>query len=251
MTASAQLQDCPAGGGSDLKVFLDAFYVQDPTLINDAELSSLHLRLVSSLRTRLVTLNVEDLAVRLVSCKNRRPDDGSEFDSNRAGDLNARGVIMEIWGVLEAKKTAGNITDRAGVVHYVIHPLRYYGFFSEDKVDVPGLYESRFPRLPVGQDAGFLELISQSTELSAYAAIGIGLKKARAGDANGAVAYLTRGEHELSSGAPVEPSETASRAALLRYVHLARCAALKLTTSADVFSSAGPLPPAGVVGDCK
>lgn len=243
--ALAQLQNCPPGAGTDLKVYVDDFYFADDALRADRELRRLHDRLISILDTHLATLGVEDLATRPVRCPSRRPVDGSEFDRARAADLNARGVILELWGLLDATKTeSGDLTDRSGVVRFAIHPLRHYGFFTQQRTTVPGVYATRLPRSGSRPDADFLELMGQTNELAAYAAIGIGLRKAQANDADATVKYMSRAEHELSLLTPATDAEKRSHEALVAYVRSVRCEAYARTVVAAV-------TPGGAPGTCR
>jgi hypothetical protein len=120
----------------------------------------------------------KDSPVRFVLCEGRKPSiDGREFDKYLVDLLYNQGIILEIWGVLDARTDNGEIGSRQAHISYLMVPVRfaYYSKLSGPK----GIHILRYPEssdMPVGD---FLEFFEHTIDIDAFVAVGLGIKSLR------------------------------------------------------------------------
>jgi hypothetical protein len=227
--ARAQLVDCAAiRYASSYKIVIDDLFFAKPALDADADLKLVMDRLRFTVNNQLTALALQmrdathqSTPLSLVSCPGRHPLDASEFDRDRAQDLTDSKVVLEVWGTLDGSVRDGKVDAREARVGYAVMPLRFYEFGA---VDLPGVYVLRYPRSGGAPAGGFTGLLEQLPELDAYAALGVGLKAAKAKDFDLAVQFLKRAEALLGS-VPKGAStlDAALQQALAKYVQKKTC----------------------------
>ena len=233
LAARAQLVDCPAiRYASSYKVVMDDLFFAKPAMETDADLRLLMDRLRFIVNNRLTGLALEmrgathqSIPLSLVSCPGRHPLDASEFDHDRSQDLTDSKVVLEVWGTLDGVVQGGRIDAREARVGYAVLPLRFYEFGA---VDLPGIYVLRYPRSGTAPAGDLSVLFEQLPELDAYAALGVGLKAAKAKDFDLAVQFLKKSEALLGS-VPKGAStlDATLQQALVDYVRKKTCETIK------------------------
>jgi hypothetical protein len=188
---AAQFVPCAGVTSSqDYKLVLDDFALGNA---NDPDLRLFMEALRASLALNLAHLEAEGLGnVQLVRCQNRKPQ-STDFTTAAVRQLNARRVVLEMWGVGRAGASAG---DYRVFVSYFIVPVRQAG--SQDPasftVERKGRSDAPLDRL--------MEDVSQAIELKAYVAVGIGRKFLQEGQYDLARNSLCRAEAWLADAGP-------------------------------------------------
>ena len=173
--ASAQIVPCAGVTSSqEYKLLLDDFVIGNA---GDPDLKFFMEALRASLALNLANLEADGLGtVKLVRCQNRKPQD-TDFDAATVTQLNARRVILEMWGIGRAGGTAGDY--RAFITYFVI-PVRHSGPQGPATFTIERHGRSDSPLDTLMSD------VSQATELKAYVAVGMGTK------------FLQEGEYDLA-----------------------------------------------------
>ncbi len=125
-------------------------------------------------------LEGDNSAVQYVICRGRIPSiDGQEFDQNLVEMLYNQGIILEIWGTLNARIHQGKIKDRQAHIGYLIVPLQFTRY--SDQRGPSGIHILQYPEhgSPVATD--FLELFKHTNDIDAFVAVGLGIKSLKTG----------------------------------------------------------------------
>ncbi len=218
--SAAQIVPCSGIQDRGFKILLDDIF--------DAAggaASPLMQSLIYRLSTNLEQLQVESgLPLKVVRCAKRRPSDPSEFRRPLVEQLNARQVVLEVWG------TTAKATDQTGAevheatVGYLLVPVRFDEF--TDGQPSGAFLLSRQAKSVTSVDE-LVRLVDQAGELAAYVAVSTGVKLLRSKEYDQARAQLCRSEALLTRAAGPTPS--ARDKTLIGYVQ---------RTAADVVTQA-------------
>ena len=197
--SAAQIVPCSGIQDRGFKILLDDIF--------DAAggaASPLMQSLIYRLSTNLEQLQVESgLPLKVVRCAKRRPSDPSEFRRPLVEQLNARQVVLEVWG------TTAKATDQAGAevheatVGYLLVPVRFDEF--TDGQPSGAFLLSRQAKSVTSVDE-LVRLVDQAGELAAYVAVSTGVKLLRSKEYDQARAQLCRSEALLTRAAGPTPS---------------------------------------------
>jgi hypothetical protein len=119
--APAQMRDCPGIAIDGYKVMLDSVSVLGPGT-QPANL------LLSRLRQK-VQFDLGDIQLEtspqvvLIPCRERAPQDVTDFNPTMVDSLNGHRVLVEIWGQIEAR--TGASMQRAQL-NFTLVPISYY-----------------------------------------------------------------------------------------------------------------------------
>ena len=207
--AAAQIVPCSGIQNPGFKILLDDIFDSA-----GGTASPLMPSLIYRVSTNLEQLQVESgLPLKVIRCAKRRPSDPSDFNKSIVEQLNARQVVVEVWG------TTAQATDQTGApiheatVGYVLVPVRFDEFTTGQPTGAFLL--SRQAKSVTSVDE-LVRIVDQSGELAAYVAVSTGVRLLRAGDYDQARAQLCRSEGLLTRAAGPAPS--ARDKALVGYV---------------------------------
>ena len=218
--ATAQIVPCPGIQGTGYKILLDDIF--------DAAggtASPLMSSLVFKLTTNLEQLQLESgLPLKVIRCAKRRPTDPADFKRPIVEQLNARQVVLEVWGTTaQATDTAGAKVHEA-TVGYLLVPVRFDEFTQGQP---SGAFISSKQAKSITSLDDLVRVVDQSGELAAYVAVSTGVKLLRAKEYESARAQLCRADALLTK--VVGQTPTVRDKALMSYVQ---------TLAADVVAQA-------------
>jgi len=207
--SAAQIVPCVGIQGPGFKILLDDIFD-----VAGGTASPLMPSLTYRVSTNLEQLRVESgLPLKVIRCAKRRPSDPSDFKRSLVEQLNARQVVLEVWG------TSALATDQAGapiqeaIVGYLLVPVR----FDEFTLGQPAgaFLLSRQAKSVTSVDE-LVRLVDQSGELAAYVAVSTGVKLLRSKEYDQARKQLCDSEGLLTRAAGATPG--ARDKALIGYV---------------------------------
>ena len=204
-------QIVPCGGIQDrgFKILLD-----DIVDLAGGGASPLMPSLIYRLSTNLEQLQLESgLPLKVIRCAKRRPSDPSDFARPLVEQLNARQVILEIWGTTTQATDAGGAPIHEATVGYLLVPVRFDEFTHGRP---PGAFVLSRQAKSVSSVDHLVRLVDQAGELAAYAAVSTGVKLLRSKEYDQARAQLCRSEALLTKAAGATP--TARDKSLVEYV---------------------------------
>jgi hypothetical protein len=208
-SAHAQLVPCEGLGDPGFKILLDDIF---DTAGGTA--SPLMQSLVHRVSANLEQLKVESrLPLKVIRCAKRRPRDPSAFKRSLVEQLNARQVVLEIWGTTAQATDAAGAPLHEAVVGYALVPVRADELVAGEPEGAFVL--SRQVKSVTSVDE-LLRVVDQAGELSAYVAAATGVKLLRAKQYDQARAQLCRADGLLRRVAG--PSPTARDKGLIDYV---------------------------------
>jgi hypothetical protein len=197
--SAAQIVPCSGIQDRGFKILLDDIFDSA-----GGTASPLMQSLIFRVSTNLEQLQVESgLPLKVIRCAKRRPSDPSDFRQPLVEQLNARQVVLEIWG------TTAQATDPTGaVVHeatvgYLLVPVRFDEFTQGQPAGAFLL--SRQAKSVTSVDE-LVRLVDQSGELAGYVAVSTGVKLLRSKEYDQARAQLCRSEVLLTRAAGGAPS---------------------------------------------
>ena len=189
--ATAQIVPCAGIQSTGYKILLDDIF--------DAAggtTSPLLPSLAFKLTTNLEQLQLESgLPLKVIRCAKRRPTDPADFKRPLVEQLNARQVVLEVWGTTaEATDPSGSKVHEA-TVGYLLVPVRFDEFTQGQP---SGAFISSKQAKSVTSVDDLVRVIDQSGELAAYVAVSTGVKLLRAKDYDSARAQLCRADALLT-----------------------------------------------------
>lgn len=214
LPGSADLRECRGVATAGYKVLLDDI----PPLGAEpppAELKRFMKELEFKVSTTLEQLGLEagpGIRLVVVRCENRQPEGEGDFSKRLVDGLNAQDVVLELWGNTNGGTDEQGKRYHEAFIGYALIPVRFYEF---DSGDPAGVYTVRHRKEVTASTGEVLDLFAQATELSAYAAIGVGTKSMKVHDYDRALQYLCKSELLLKQ-AGTAPG--ASQGSLLNYV---------------------------------
>ena len=205
----AQITPCGGIQEAGFKILLDDIFEA-----NSRTPTPLMASLLGRLAANLEQLQVESgLALKVVRCEKRRPSDPSAFTRPLVEQLDARRVVLEIWGSTALATDASGAPIHEVTVGYVLVPVR----FDELTVGQPtGAFLSSRQAKSLTSLDDLVSLVDQSGELAAYAAVTTGVKLLRSRDYDKARTQLCRASGLLAKAARAAP--TAREKSLIDYV---------------------------------
>ncbi len=159
--AHGQLIDCSDPGPPDsFKIFVDEIRTSDTSPPSAQVRKTLQAirkilteNLTMSAKTAASGISVTDLGVR--DCGQRFPKDASDFDDHQFDSLDNLRVILEVWGVLD------NSAKGSGAIGFALVPARPFA--------PPAVY--------VVPSSNLLNSLRQSTQVSAFAPLVLGIRR--------------------------------------------------------------------------
>jgi len=197
--AAAQMEPCVGIKESGFKILLDDIFEAA-----GGKASPLMSSLLYRVSTNLEQLQVESgLPLKVVRCAKRRPSDPSAFNRPLVEQLNARQVILEVWGTTAEATDAAGAPIHEAIVGYALVPVR----FDELTLGQPSgaFLLSRQTKSVTSLDE-LVRLVDQSGELAAYVAVSTGVRLLRSKEYDQARAQLCRSEGLLARVAGAAPS---------------------------------------------
>jgi hypothetical protein len=218
--SAAQIVPCSGIQDKGFKILLDDIFDSA-----GGTASPLMQSLIFRVSTNLEQLQVESgLPLKVIRCAKRRPSDPSDFRQPMVEQLNARQVVLEIWGsTAQATDPTGAVVHEA-TVGYLLVPVRFDEFTHGQPAGAFLL--SRQAKSVTSVDE-LVRLVDQSGELAGYVAVSTGVKLLRSKEYDQARAQLCRSEVLLTRAAGSAPS--ARDKTLIGYVQ---------RTAADVVTQA-------------
>ncbi len=199
VSASAQIVPCTGIQGTGYKILLDDIF--------DAAggaATPLMASLVFRLTTNLEQLQLESgLPLKVIRCTKRRPSDPSDFKRPLVEQLNARQVVLEVWGTTAQATDASGATVHEATVGYLLVPVRFDEFTQGQP---SGAFLSSKQAKSVTSLDDLVRVVDQSGELAAYVAVSTGVKLLHAGEYDAARAQLCRSEALLTQVGGPTPS---------------------------------------------
>jgi len=220
--APAAAQIVPCGGIQDrgFKILVDDIFDTAGGVA-----SPLMQSLIFRMSTNLEQLEVESgLPVKVVRCAKRRPSDPSDFRRPLVEQLNARQVVLEVWGSTAKATDATGAEVHEATVGYLLVPIRFDEFTDGQP---SGAFLLSRQTKSVSSVDELVRLVDQSGELAGYVALSTGVKLLRSKQYDQARAQLCRSESLLTRAAGATPATRDKT--LLAYVQ---------KTAADVVSQA-------------
>ncbi len=251
-----EIIDCfRAGDGRSYTVYLDEPSYAEPVFSSDGQLQIFMDRLWFFLDQDRERRWIEssDLPVGFALCQGRKPSlDGREFDAQLVDLLYNKGVLVEIWGTLDARAANGGLSDRQAHIGYLLVPVE---FVTRAGGGPSGKFFVRYSETPGGEAEDFLEFFRNTTDLDAFVAVSLGVKALRAGDFPLAQGNLCRArlmlEQQLQRG-QVAGQRKARLRELAAYAGEAAAEAIRSArqqggdpTSLDLLDPAQPCPREG------
>lgn len=169
--AEAQLRPCSGVTEPGLKILLD-----DIARSGGAPSPFVDL-LTARLEANLEQLRVEaGLTVKVLRCAKRLPGSPAAFTRPLVQDLNARQVVLEVWGTTAEVEADGETYHEASI-GYVLVPIRFHEFAAAQP---PGAFVVPRRAKSLATPDDLVQLVDQAGALAAYAATGAGTRLARA-----------------------------------------------------------------------
>jgi hypothetical protein len=205
--APAQMRDCPGISIDGYKVMLDNVSVtgagaQDSTLLLN--------RLRQKVQFDLAAIQLETTPqMVLVPCRDRTPQDASDFNPMIVDSLNGHRVLVEIWGQIEART---GISVQRAQLNFTLVPISFY-----DSPLVPaGGFSTSYQQRLAGKPDELTKLFGEFSELKAYYSLTAGVKSLKEHEYDQAFLCFCRASSLLGQ-APVGMG-SAVRLSLLKYL---------------------------------
>jgi hypothetical protein len=235
----AAIVSCSGVNTPGYKVLLDDIVPSSGTAA-----SPLMQPLIHRLDANLEQLRVETgLPLTVVRCARRLPEDPADFRKPLVEDLNARQVVLEIWGTTTPVVDGAERYEEASI-GYALIPIRFYEFNASDP---PGVFMVPRRARSVSSVDDLVRLVDQAGSLKSYVAVGAGTRLLRTRAYDDARAQLCRAEALLASQ---RPQSLTADARLLEYVR--RLAGQTVTAARQDANYQGPLKllPIGAGAGC-
>jgi hypothetical protein len=218
--ATAQIVPCSGVQDRGYKILVDDIFDAAGGVA-----SPLMQSLIFRVSTNLEQLQVESgLPIKVVRCAKRRPSDPSDFRRPLVEQLNARQVVLEVWGSTAKATDATGAEVHEATVGYLLVPIRFDEFTTGQPAGAFLL--SRQTKSVTSVDE-LVRLVDQSGELAGYVALSTGVNLFRAKQYDQARAQLCRSESLLTRAAGATPATRDKT--LIAYIQ---------KTAADVVSQA-------------
>jgi hypothetical protein len=204
--AECAIQDC-RGISTEVgyKVLVDEISYLSNTPVSPVEARMFAERIKFGVNGALNQLKLEaGPQVKVVACKDRKPD-VADFDLSLVKNLNSRQVVLELWGIVGPSLDAKGISQNEAYINYALIPVRLNELSSEELGQAPGIYEIQYLKKSSGGSSEIPDILTQAPELSAYAAIGLGINHLKQLNYDNAYGCLCQGISILTRAQAGEP----------------------------------------------
>jgi hypothetical protein len=205
--APAQMRDCPGISVDGYKVILDNVSVLGPGTSSATLLLN---RLRQKVQFDLAAMQLETTPqMVLVPCRERSPQDATDFNVAIVDSLNGHRVLVEIWGQIE---TRAGVSVQQAQLNYTLVPVSHY-----DRAVVPqGGFSAAYQQRLRGTPDDLVKLFGEFSDLKAYVSIAAGVKSIKEHDYDQAFLCFCRARSLL--GQPSASVEPAVKTSLLKYL---------------------------------
>jgi hypothetical protein len=205
--APAQLRECPGIANPGYKVMLDNLGVLGPGT-QSAQL--LRDRLRQKVQFDLANIQLETSPQLLVvPCRERVPQDVTDFNPTIVDSLNNQRVLVEIWGQIQART---GVSLQRAQLNFTLVPVSHY-----DRLVVPaGGFTTAYQQRLNGNPDDLVKLFGEFSDLKAYVSIAAGVKSLKEHDYTQAFACFCRAGSLLRQ--PAAGMDPAVRTSLIRYL---------------------------------
>lgn len=204
---AAQMVDCPGISADGYKVLFDNLSISGANT-DTAKLMLNRLRQKVQFDLTSTQLETTPQTV-LVPCRDRTPQDVTDFNPSIVDSLNGHRVLIEIWGQIEAR--TGLAVQRAQL-NFTLVPISFYDRPAVPPTGFSSAYEQRLRGTP----DDLAKLFGEFSDLKTYVSIAAGVKSLKEHQYDQAYACFCRATTLLTqSPAGMQPSLKTS---LLRYV---------------------------------
>ncbi len=207
VVAPAQMRECPAMSVDGYKIVLDNVSVRG----SKTDFSTL---LLTRLRQK-VQLDLGDIQLDttpqlvVVPCRDRTPQDVTDFNPTVVDSLNGHRVLVEIWGRIEARS---GVSVQRAQLNFTLVPISYY-----DRSVVPvGGFSTDYQQRVRGDPDELVKMFGAFSDLKAYVSIAAGVKSLKEHEYDQAFLCFCRARSLL--GLPPTGVEPPVRNALTRYL---------------------------------
>jgi len=172
--AHASMRDCQAPEAAQYVVFLSEPEFTPEAFESRAKMLLFYNRLQEYLDQHrdLEMAGISHVPFRVARCEGRIPAiDGKDFNRRVVRSLYIRGVVIEIWGMLDAKRVNSQRTNLSAQMNYLLVPVKLRAL--EDSKDLPGIHRFNYPDTEIVA-TDFIDLISNS-DLHTFVAAAIGV----------------------------------------------------------------------------
>lgn len=205
--APAQMRDCPGISIDGYKVILDNVSVLGPGTQDTNLLLS---RLRQKVQFDLAAIQIETTPqLLLVPCRDRAPQDVTDFNPTIVDSLNGHRVLVEIWGQIEAHS---GISLQRAQLNFTLVPISYY----DQPMVPPAGFSTAYQKRLRGNPDELVKLFGEFSDFKAYVSIAAGVKSLKEHDYDQAFLCFCRAGSLL--GQPPAGMEPAVRSLLLRYL---------------------------------
>jgi hypothetical protein len=142
--------------------------------------------------------------VKVVACKDRKPE-AADFDLPLVKNLNSKQVVLELWGVVGPGVDAKGMAQHEAYINYAVIPVRLNELSTGELGQAPGIYEIQYRQKSSGGSSVVPDILTQAPELSAYAAIGLGINHLKQQNYDNAYGCLCQGISILTRAQAGEP----------------------------------------------
>lgn len=203
----AQLRDCPGISIDGYKVMLDNVRVSGAKT-EDALL--LLNRLRQKMQFDLAAIQLETIPQTvLVPCRDRTPQDVTDFNPTIVDSLNGHRVLVEVWGQVEART---GLSMQRAQLNFTLVPVSFY-----DRPVVPaGGFSAAYQQRLRGNPDDLARLFGEFSDLKSYVSVAAGVKSLKEHEYDQAYLCFCRADSLLRQ--PAANLEPAVKASLLRYL---------------------------------
>ncbi len=236
--ASAQIVPCSGMSDSGYKILVDDIVAGSTT-------SPLMPLLIGKIDSNIEQVLLETgFKILVLRCAKRRPMSVGDFRQSLISELNARQVLLEVWGTVAIAGGRSQQKVHEAVIGYALVPV---GFYSDS-----GVPRGTFmvPRQAKSLDSAddLVRLVDQAGSLAAYAALAAGTRLLNNDEYDKARNQLCKAQTLLEGIAP--QTGNPDDASLLQYAR--RLAQDTIAAARADNSYHGPLKalPASILGSC-
>jgi hypothetical protein len=180
--ARAELKPCQSVRAPAFTVYLsepaftrEAFKTPDDL---DAFMTRLHRQLDDGRDRRWLNASTTDVDVRFVRCPGRVPSlDGEDFRPDIVETMRGQGVLLEVWGSLDARTAADGTRLPSADMRFLLVPVRFAA--DRNETAAPPLPRLDYVAAAFSAAPDFAALITAQREVDAFVATALGFKLLR------------------------------------------------------------------------
>jgi hypothetical protein len=204
---TADIRDCTGISTDGYKIVLDNLSIVGPGTDTARQLFT-HLREKVQFDLQATQLETTPQMV-LVPCRNRTPEDVTDFNPTIVDSLNGQRVLLEIWGQIEART---GVSVQRAQLNFMLVPISFY-----DRTVIPaGGFSAAYQQRLRGTPEELAKIFGEFSALKTYVSIAAGVKSLKEHAYDQAYVCFCRAGSLLAL--PPSDIEPAIRTSLLRYV---------------------------------